>query len=227
MNDNFLARSTFLTIAAYNEGKVIGGVIDEVKKQGFKNIIVVDDGSTDDTFKKAQSKDVIVLRHILNRGKGAAVKTGIEAALRLGADYLVTIDGDGQHDSSDAKKMVKLLNQGYQIVLGNRFNGKNKIPAFKKFANFFADFFVFLLTGVWVKDTQSGFRAFKSEVFKKINLEHDRYEFESEIIYKMIYHRLKFTEIPIKVRYTPYSQQKAQKQNLVNGIKTLIKILLK
>lgn len=222
-----MEKKVFIIIPAYNESKVIGKVVKGVKNEGFKNIIVVDDGSSDNTFQEAKKAGAIVLRHIINRGKGAAVKTGIEAALKLKANYLVVIDGDGQHDPKDIKRMIKKLDHGYDIVLGNRFNSKNKIPFSKKLANFFADFFVFLLSGIWIKDTQSGFRAFRADIFKKINLEHDRYEFESEVIYKIAYYGLKFTEIPIKVRYTPYSQSKAQRQNFLNGIKTVLRILLK
>ncbi|MFN4212976.1 MAG: glycosyltransferase family 2 protein, partial [Microgenomates group bacterium] len=121
----------FLLLPAYNEGEVIGQVIAAVKKEGFEKIIVVDDGSTDDTCQKAKNAGAIVLRHIINRGKGAAVKSGIEYAKLKKASIVVTIDSDGQHNPKDIKKLVEKIREGYDVVLGSRFlNKKNKIPLF-------------------------------------------------------------------------------------------------
>ena len=98
-------KKTYIVVPAYNESEVIGLVLGELHKQNYRNIIVVDDGSTDATLLKAKEKDVIVVRHMLNRGKGAAVKTGIEAAKILRADQVVTFDADGQHEPQDIKKL--------------------------------------------------------------------------------------------------------------------------
>src|SRR4030042_5166562 len=99
----------FIVIPAFNEEPVIRDVITKVKKEGYSNIIVVDDGSPDSTSAQAKKAEAIVLRHILNRGKGAAIKTGMEAAKIMGADIVVTFDGDGQHDPKDIKKVIHLL----------------------------------------------------------------------------------------------------------------------
>ncbi|MCX7881206.1 MAG: glycosyltransferase family 2 protein, partial [Patescibacteria group bacterium] len=88
----------FIIIPAFNEEKAIGSVIASIKKEGWKNIIVVDDGSEDETFEKAKREKVIVLRHILNRGKGAAVKTGVEYAKLKNPEIIITFDADGQHN---------------------------------------------------------------------------------------------------------------------------------
>jgi glycosyltransferase involved in cell wall biosynthesis len=134
----------FIVIPAYNEEKVIGKVIADIKKEGYRNIIVVDDGSTDKTEEVAKKKGATVLRHILNRGKGAAAKTGLEYAKSQNTDIVVTLDGDGQHNPKDIKKMIKKINDGYEVVLGSRFlNKKNKMPIFNRLANFFANVLVF------------------------------------------------------------------------------------
>jgi Glycosyltransferases involved in cell wall biogenesis len=148
----------FIVIPAYNEEKVIGKVVIDIKKEGYKNIIVVDDGSADKTAEVSKKSGAIVLRHILNRGKGAAAKTGLEYAKSQNADIVVTVDGDGQHNPKDIKKMVGKINDGYEVVLGSRFlNRKNKMPIFNRLANFFANVLVFLVYEFWTTDSQSGF----------------------------------------------------------------------
>jgi len=216
----------FIVIPAYNEGAVIKNVIREVKDTGFNQIIVVDDGSTDETFLHAKKQKVIALRHILNRGKGAAVKTGIEGAKMLGADIVVTFDGDGQHDPKDISKLLAEIRKNHDVVLGSRFLKKNKIPWFKVVANFVGNFFTWLIYGIWVSDSQSGFRAYSKRALRLIDTTHDRYEYDSEIIREIARHSLKYTEIPIKVRYTSYSMSKIHKQSFVNGIKTVVRMII-
>ena len=225
---NFVMSSRiFILLPAYNEEKVIGEVIAGIKKEGFKNIIVVDDGSTDKTFEKAKKEGAIVLRHIINRGKGAAVKTGLEYAKLKNAAIVVTVDADGQHNPKDIKKLVKKVKEGYDVVLGSRFlNKKNKLPLFNRLANFFANILVFLLYGIYVSDSQSGFRAYGERALKYINTSSDQYEFDSEVIREVFYHNLKFAETPIDVFYTSYSLSKKHKQNWYNGVKTLINLIL-
>ena len=111
---------TYVLIPAYNEGSIIASVIADIQKEGWKYIIVVDDGSTDNTFKVAKETGVVVFRHFLNRGKGAAIKTGFEAAKKLNADIVVTLDADGQHNPKDIKRLVQLLEKGNDVVLGIR-----------------------------------------------------------------------------------------------------------
>jgi glycosyltransferase involved in cell wall biosynthesis len=216
----------FIVIPAYNEEKVIGKVITDIKKEGYHNIVVVDDGSVDKTKEVAKKKGAIVLRHILNRGKGAAAKTGLEYAKFQKADIVVTVDGDGQHNPKDIEKMIEKINDGYKVVLGSRFlNKKNKMPLFNRLANFFANVLIFLVYEFWTTDSQSGFRAYSKKALDLIDTSSDRYEFDSEVIREIAWHKLKVTEIPIDVFYTPYSLSKKQKQNFINGIKTLIKII--
>lgn len=221
------SKKVFIVIPCYNEEKVIKKVIKDIKNESWKNIIVVDDGSTDNTLQKAKEEKVFALRHVINRGKGAAVKTGLEFAKTKDADIVVTIDGDGQNNPKEIKKMVKKIEEGFDVVMGTRFkNKKNKIPTFNKFANKFANFFIFFVYGIMVSDSQSGFRAYSKKALELLDLKMDRYEFDSEVIREIARNKLKYTEIPIDVFYTNYSKSKKQKQNLVNGIKTMIRIIL-
>ncbi|MGK2848754.1 MAG: glycosyltransferase family 2 protein [Minisyncoccota bacterium] len=217
----------WIIIPAYNEGRVIRTVIDEIRLFGYQNIIVVDDGSTDDTEEIAkQISGVVVLKHLINRGKGAAVKTGIEAAKKLGASTVITLDGDGQHDPSDISAMLTLIHTGYDVVLGSRLKNTYGMPRYKILHNHIGNIFVWMLYGLWVTDSQSGFRAYSTKALRMIDTKTDRYEYDSEIIREIRYHKLTFAEVPIQVRYTAYSLGKKQKMNSWNGFKTLIKMIL-
>jgi len=215
----------FIVIPAYNEGCVIQGVVNEIKKNGYPNIIVVDDGSPDDTFDKAGSAGAIVFRHKINRGKGAATKTGIEAAKLLGAGIIVTMDGDGQHDPGDICKLIEPIKKGLDAVLGTRLKNPRGMPWYKIIQNKIGNILTWYLFGLYVTDSQSGFRAYSRRAAEIINTRADRYEYDSEVIREIYVYKLKYKEIPIRVRYTEYSMGKTQKQGFINGLKTLYKMI--
>jgi len=219
-------KNLYIIIPVYNEGSVIGSVLDEIKKAGYENIIVVDDGSIDNTL-EAQEKDVVFLRHFINRGKGAATKTGFEAAKILGAEILVTMDGDGQHDVGEIKSLISpIIKEECDVVLGTRNFAVGEVPRIKILYNFIGNFFTWFFYGLWVTDSQSGFRAYSRKAMEAIDTRTDRYEYDSEVIREIKIKKLKFKEIPIKVKYTEYSREKADKQGLINGIKTVFKMLI-
>lgn len=220
-------KKIYIVIPALNEEKVIQEVIMEIKKAGYENIIVVDDGSKDNTYSKAQEiLGNLVFRHKINRGKGAATKTGIEAAKVLGADIIVTFDGDGQHDPTDIPKLTKPIEfDNFDVVLGTRLISPEGMPAHKILANKIGNFFTWYFYGLWVTDSQSGFRAYSRHACELINTQSDRYEYDSEVIREIKKYNLKFKEIPIAVRYTAYSMGKIQKQSFLNGLKTLYKMI--
>ncbi len=221
-----MLKNIYIVIPAYNEAEVIKEVIDEIKTAGYQNIVVVDDGSIDNCFYIANKEKVIALKHLINRGKGAAVKTGLEAAKILNATIVVTIDGDGQHNPSDIKIMLEEIDKGNDVVLGSRLKNPKGMPLLKIVANYCGNFFTWLLYGLWVTDSQSGFRAYSEKAMRLIETQTDRYEYDSEVIREIYRNKLKYVEIPIEVRYTNYSMNKAQKQGFKNGIKTLIKMII-
>lgn len=224
----------FIVIPAYNEAAAVGEVIDSIKSEGFHNIIVVDDGSQDNTAKVARSKNAYVIKHLINRGKGAATQTGMDAAKLLDADIVVTIDADGQHYADDIKKIVKpLMNGKYDVTLGSRFLRKNTIPFEKRIVNYIANIITFAFYGIYVTDSQSGFRGYNKIANSRINTTMDRYEFESEVLHQMKNLHLTYTEVPIKVRYTNYSKTRYnhisdfQPQGLINGVKMFLKMVIR
>ncbi len=218
-------RSLFIVIPALNEAKIITSVISGIFDLGYKNIIVVDDGSDDDTAGAARTAGAIVCRHVVNRGKGAAMKTGIEMALIKGAEIVVTMDGDGQHSPGDVKRMEDLMIRAdYDVILGSR-PYDIRMPIGKVIANYLANFLTFILSGIWVSDSQSGFRAFTAEALKVFSNLGDKYEYDTEIIKEISANKLKFAELPIEVRYTDYSMQKVHKQGFINGVKTVYRLI--
>jgi glycosyltransferase involved in cell wall biosynthesis len=220
-------KKIYIVIPAYNEETVIADVIKDIRETGYRNIIVVDDGSADATYQKAKSiESTVVLRHKINRGKGATTKTGIEAAKLLGADIIVTMDGDGQHDPLDISNLVDpIINSNHHVVLGSRLKNAEGMPFYKIAQNHFGNIITWFLFGLYVTDSQSGFRSYSRHAAEVINTKGDRYEYDSEIIREIYIYKLKYKEVPIKVRYTEYSMSKAQKQSLANGCKTVYKMV--
>ena len=170
-----MSTKTYIIIPVFNEERVISSVISSVRKAGYQNIIVVDDGSTDGTYQAARNAGATVVRHIVNRGKGAAVKTGIEAAKMLNASTIVTMDGDGQHESSDIRRLLAPLSRGYDVSLGTRMKDSAGMPFIRRIANTAANIATWLFYGLWVTDSQCGFRAYSLLAFNEIQTTVDLY----------------------------------------------------
>ena len=220
----------FVVVPAFNEEKMIGETLKNLKKEGYKNIVVVDDGSMDKTSEIAKKEGVIVCRHILNRGLGGALGTGIKCALLYKPKIIITFDADGQHHPKDVEKVVKpVLFEGYDMAIGSRMMDKNELknmPLVKRIGNFGLNFITYLMRGYFVTDSQSGLRAFSYEAAKKIigDLKSDRYEVSSEFIILAKKHGLKLKEVPIKTIYTEYSMSRGT--NVITGFKILFKLIM-
>ncbi len=215
-------KNVYVVIPAYNEASVIGSVIDSIKKEGFTNIIVVDDCSTDDTFAIAFKKNVTVLRHIINRGAGAATKTGLDFARTQKADFVVTIDADGQHDPTEIKRLVKKAST-YDVVIGSRLINPKGMPFSRKLVNKIGSIITYILYGIYVRDSQSGFKLFTKRALEKIEIKFDRYEFCSEVLHEIKQKKLTFIEVPITPIYTEYSLSKGQ--HFTNGFRMVFKMI--
>jgi len=199
----------FIVIAAYNEEKSILKVISDLKKAGYKNIVVVDDGSKDNTYTVLKKSGVHLLHHIINRGQGAALKTGIDYALMNGADIIVTFDADGQHRVEDIPAMTNpIITKECDATIGSRFLKKTKMPLLRKITLKIGVIIMWLFYGVKMTDAHNGFRAFSREAAKKINITSDRMEHASQIIEEIYRKKIKYKEIPVIIRYTDYSMEK-------------------
>lgn len=217
----------YVVLPAWNESSVLRDVLVEIQSAGYRNIVVVDDGSKDATLEVAEGVlGVTALRHRLNRGKGAATKTGIEAAKLLGADIIITMDSDGQHNPADIDRLIRPITLGKaDVVLGSRLMDPRGMPVHKILANWVGNAITWYFYGLWVTDSQSGFRAYSKKAAHVINTRSDRYDYESEVIRELRLHRLSFVEIPVEVRYTSYSMGKPERQSFINGLKTFGRIL--
>lgn len=215
-----------IIIPAYNEESSLASVIAILRKHGYKDIIVIDDGSKDDTYRIAKEEHVSVYQHIINKGLGTALKTGIKAAVQNGAEYMVTFDADGQHDPNDIQRVVEpLMDEKADVVIGSRLSNPEGMPLVRRFGNWAFNIITFLLFQVWTTDSQSGLRAFNRHAAQTINIKTTRMEVSSEIISEVGRHQLRFHEVSIKAIYTEYS--KAHGQSSLNGFNILFKLLLK
>ncbi len=196
----------FIVIAAYNEGKSIAKVISNLKNHGYNNIVVVDDGSRDNTYDIILDSGAIALRHIINRGQGAALKTGIDYSLKAGADIIVTFDADGQHRVEDLPAMINpVKNKKCDITIGSRFLKPVEMPFFRKLTLKIAVFVVWFFYGAKMTDAHNGFRAMNRNAAQTINITSDRMEHASQIVEEIHKKNIKFKEVPVIILYTDYS----------------------
>ena len=189
---------SLVVIPAFNEAENIGKVIKGVKNN-IKDIdvVVINDGSFDNTKTIAKEVGAKVLSLPFNLGYGVALQAGFKYALKNNYDYVVTIDGDGQHNPEDIKRFVAKIKSGYDFVLGER--NLSKYPFFKKFGNFFLQTATNFISGTNLSDTESGFRAFRRDALKKLYLKSERYEIAVEIIFEVGRNNLRAINVPIDV----------------------------
>ncbi len=217
--------STFIVIPAKDEAKYISHVISRVLEQGYDNIVVVDDGSKDDTAEIASKfKTVHVLRHWVNLGPGASTYTGIRYAVRKGAERIVTLDADNQHDPRDIDRLVETIyNEDLDMVMGSRFLKKNKIPRSRIIYNKIGNIISYFITGLYLSDSQSGIKAINRKFAKILDIKHNGFEFCIEIIKQAKIADIKVKEIPVNVRYSRETMRKGQ--NLITGFNMVARLL--
>lgn len=216
-----------IIIPAYNEEKVIASVLKELQNHNYHNIIVVDDGSKDSTAKVAESMNVKVIKHPVNRGQGAALKTGIDYALEQGSNILVTFDADGQFKAEEIKSMIEpIQKKEVEITLGSRFLGKTiNMPLLKKLTLKGGVMFTYIFSKIKLSDTHNGFKAFSKEAASQLELRQDRMAHASEIIDEINKKKIKFKEVPVTVIYTEYTKEKGQ--SITNSARIVFHLLMK
>lgn len=216
-----------MLVPTHNEGSVLRQSVEPLLQQMPLQVVIIDDGSHQPAVKQVQGLPVVVLRHKVNLGQGAALQTGITYARKANADYVITFDADGQHAASDLPALLQpLLRNEADIVLGSRFiNGhSNSVPLFKKGILHAARFINYSFTGILLSDAHNGIRAFNKTALDKISLTENRMAHASEILFLIKKHRLRYKEVPVTVRYTRYARQKGQGGG--SAIKILFDLLL-
>jgi len=201
----------FVVIPAYNEQASIAQVVEEVRA-AYPSVVVVDDGSSDDTFGEAKRVARYTLRHPVNRGQGAALQTGITFALKRGARYIVTFDADGQHRVEDIAALLEPIQKGEcEIALGSRFLGQTiDMPPARRRVLKLAVLFTRIVNRVNLTDAHNGLRAFSRHAASQIDITLDRMAHASELIDLVRDSGLAYREVPVQIRYTDYSLAKGQ-----------------
>ncbi|MDD5769684.1 MAG: DUF2304 family protein [Candidatus Gracilibacteria bacterium] len=217
-------------IAVYNEEKVIKNTILNLLDYGYKNIILINDGSKDNTLNELKDfKDqIVILTHYKNRGQGAALETGFEYLRRYGeTKYVCTFDADGQHQLKDLHKFLNAFkdDNSLQIVLGSRFITKTNtnVNLSRKIILKLGILFTFFISSIKLTDSHNGYRVMKIETLKDISITIDGMGHASEIVDIIATKKLKFKEIPVDILYTDYTLSKGQSSlNAINiALKTI------
>ncbi len=211
VREGVFSKGVWVVIPAFNEADKVGEVVREVRSQ-YVDVLVVDDGSSDDTAARSREAGAQVVRHLLNRGQGAALQTGIEFALQLGAETLVTFDADGQHRVEDIARLLDPVRAGRaDVVLGSRFHDAGAtVPWARRLLLKAATFLTKVSSGLPLTDTHNGLRAFSRPVAEGLRLELDRMAHASELIDQVSRAGWRIEEVPVSVRYTEYSRSKGQ-----------------
>ncbi len=226
MSRQISADRIFVVVAAYNEARSIRSVIDRLVAR-YPNVVVVDDGSTDDTFARLQGSKVFLLRHMINRGQGAALQTGIQFALLRGAQIIVTFDADGQHDERDVEALVRPILSGQcDVTLGSRFLGRaHNIPFTRKVVLKLGVLFTRVVSRIRVSDTYNGLRAFSRQAASSLHITMDRTAHASEILDHIQEAGWRYREVPVNIYYTRYSLAKGERSS--NALKFALQVLIK
>jgi len=195
-------RSFAVVIPVYNHGTTLAGIVERARRLAIP-VIVVDDGSTDGGTAGLEAlQGVEVLRHAMNRGKGAALRTGFERAAEV-ADWAITMDADGQHHPEDAPGLMAAIPDGRRpIIVGARQGMQaGEVPWTSRFGRGFSNFWIRASGGPAISDTQSGFRIYPLPESLAFRIASGRYQFELEILVKAHWSKMPIIEVPVMVTY--------------------------
>lgn len=194
---------TAVVIPAFNAERFIADVVKRVSEIVPKSrIIVVDDGSLDETAAVARSAGAVVLAHEANQGKGMALHTGILEAARMGMEFAITLDADGQHNPAEITDFIqRQIRTGADIVVGDRMSDRKDMPGIRIFANTATSWFLTLRTGTRIPDSQNGYRMIRTSLYKTLKLKAKRYDAESEVLIRAAKAGAKIESVPTETIY--------------------------
>jgi len=220
--DQSSALPVVVAIPCRNEERFIGSVVLKAKRYA-SCVIVVDDGSTDDSASIAEAAGARITRNKHAKGKGSAVNLALQEASRLGANALILMDGDGQHDADEIPKLLKPIVEGHaDIAVGSRFLlRKNRIPKYRILGQHILTFVTNLGSGIKLTDSQSGFRAFSRKAIRTLSLSEQGFAVESEMQFQAKKEGLKVAEVPIITQY----ENKEKRNPVAHGLGVLIRVL--
>jgi len=205
-------------IPAYNEEKNVKDVVQKARRH-VDFVVVVDDGSTDNTGREAEEAGAFVIENKENEGKAEAMKIGFKYALQKGADFVAVLDADGQHDPDEIPLFMSEIQKGFDIVVGARKFNRKLMPGIRIFANSFSSFFTSLASHTKILDSQSGYRVIKRGVLTKICFTSSRYQMETEMLIKAAKCGFRISFVPIKTIYA--NQAKSRVNQIVDPARFL------
>lgn len=188
-------------IPAYNARGTVGAIVSGAKRHvGY--VLVVDDGSIDGTGDEAARAGATVIRHVNNRGKGEALKTGFRFLVARGFDAVLTLDADGQHDPGDIPTLLSRFGEGTAgIVIGTRMGERNKIPRYRLIPNLVGNFFLSMASGRPIADSQCGMRIYAAPLLREVSVESSRFDAEAEYLIRAGRRGFQFSFVPISTIY--------------------------
>jgi len=190
-----------ILIPAHNAGEAVADVVKKCAEKAFP-VIVVDDGSTDNTFDSARAAGAVVFNHEKNLGKGAALRTGFNYIIKSDFDAVITMDADGQHDPEFLNDFVKKAeSSGLAFIVGSRMGSTANMPKIRVFTNRLMSWLLSKKIGQYVPDTQSGYRFISKDLLAKMQLKTNRYEIESEMLIQAARNGAAIVSIPISSIY--------------------------
>lgn len=218
----------FVVIPAYNENAVIRSTVAAIVNLGY-TAVVVDDGSTVPVEKFLEGLPVYRLRHAINLGQGAALRTASDFALLKGARIIVHFDADGQHDPALIERLIAPIRAGKaDVALGSRFlteSDSHEVPRIKRVLLKTGVFVSWVFTGMWLSDAHNGFRALSRAAAEKIKLEENGFAHATEILELVRRSRLPWVEVPVTIHYSDYSRAKGQ--SVLNSFNILFDLMLR
>ncbi len=215
---------SLLVIPALDEEATLPGLIEAARKH-IPDVMVIDDGSTDATCLVSAIAGAMVHRLKTNMGKGEALKTGFDYAIGEGYDWVLTMDADGQHSPDDIVNFLPALDH-YDLVLGNRMNDSANVPPVRRMANLFSSMLVSLLCGQRIRDSQTGFRAYRTRLLRELSLTCSRYDLETEVIIKAARNGFRIGHVNIQTIYADEVSRFRKFRDSSRVIAVLLKSLL-
>lgn len=208
VKNKFKSLKTCVLIPTYNNAKTLESVISKTLEY-CNDIILVNDGATDASPQIiSEFKNITVVKHEVNKGKGMALRNGFKKAVELGFDYVISIDSDGQHYPEDFNTFLnKIEEQPGSLIIGARNMTVDNVPGKSTFGNKFSNFWFFVETGISLPDTQSGYRLYPVKRMRNIWLFTTKFELEIEVIVKTAWRGIPVISVPVKVYYAPQSER--------------------
>jgi glycosyltransferase involved in cell wall biosynthesis len=212
-------------VPAFDAAATVGAVVEDLRKTLGVEVLVVDDGSRDETAEAARARGADVVRHPRNLGKGAALRTGLLEAGRRGFDVAVSVDADGQHPASSAQSVLDGSDDPRALVLGVRDLVRDGAPSSNRFGNDVSNYFLSLFAGRTLRDTQCGLRRYPVAATLALGARAPGYAFEAEVVLRALGAGLPLVEVPVAVVYPPPAARRSHFRSVRDPVRIVGRVV--